>query len=66
MIHGVGKFNVDSSNAYKALEREQKERLEELSVQPESTKTMRVQEVKKVGAKAFKKIQVQVPWMIVY
>ena len=60
MIQGVGVFNVSASNAYKALEREQKERLEELSVQPEGTQTMTVREVKKAGAKAFKKVQIQV------
>lgn len=60
MIHGVGTFNIAASNAYKALEREQKERLEELSVQPEGTQTMTVREVKKAGAKAFSKIQTQV------
>ena len=60
MIRGVGTFNIAASNAYKALEREQKERLEELSVQPGGTQTMTVREVKKAGAKAFKKIQMQV------
>ena len=60
MIHGVSMFNIAASNAYKALEREQKERLEELSIQPEGTQNMTVREVKKAGAKVFKKIQMQV------
>ena len=60
MIQGVGMFNVSASSAYKALERERKERLEELSVQPEGTQTMTVQEVKKAGAKIFKRMQMQV------
>ena len=60
MLEGVGKFNQAASVAYKLLDEESKERLARASKCTEKTKPMTSGEVKKAGAKAFKKIQQQV------
>lgn len=60
MAHGVSTFNKSASREYKNLEREKKENLADLCVQSEETRSMTVKDVKKAGAKAFQKIQIQV------
>lgn len=56
MADGVGAFNKAASDEYKA----EKERLLELASETAEDKPMKVKDIKRAGAKAFKKIQSQV------
>ena len=60
MMRGAGSFNKAASEKYSSLEQEQGERLTELSKQPAERKSLTVKEIKRAGAKAFRKIQGQV------
>lgn len=60
MADGVGAFNKAASDEYKSLNKAEKERLLELASETAEDKPMKVKDVKRAGAKAFKKIQNQV------
>lgn len=62
MADGVGAFNKAASDEYKSLNKAEKERsqLLELAGKTAEDKPMKVKDIKRAGAKAFKKIQNQV------
>ena len=60
MADGVGAFNKAASDEYKSLNKAEKEQLLELAGKTAEDKPMKVKDIKRAGAKAFKKIQNQV------
>lgn len=60
MANGVGVFNKAASEEYKSLTNVEKERLLEVSMGTALDKPMKVKDIKRTGAKAFKRIQNQV------
>lgn len=66
MAEGCSTFNKVASELYKNLDSKEKDRLRNLCSEGEAEKTMTEKEIKKMGARIFKKIQSHVCGNILY